>query len=415
MLATPTSGWLEAERDALLDFAAGARTPLGFGWLDNIGSVPDPGSADLWITCRMTHIFSLGALLGRAGCADLADHGVRALSTTFADSEHGGWFTTVERQDPGDKALPAGEAGARKEAYPHAFVLIAASSATAAGRPGAAELLGQATQVHTDNFWREDEGMALEGWDRAFTTAEKYRGVNANMHTLEAYLTVADVTGDGLWLDRALRIARRVVNGFARQHNWRIPEHFTTSWEPVLDYNADQPAHPFRPYGATPGHWFEWARLTLHLRAALANRRMASEPWMLEAPQALFDAAVREGWAVDGAEGFVYTVDAHGDPVVRERMHWVVCEAIGAAAALYAVTADEEYAHWYQTWWDYAQTHFIEAPGRWRHELDAANTPSAGTWTGKPDVYHVYQATLLPRLPLSPAFAPAIRAGLLDN
>jgi len=363
----------------------------------------------------MTHIFSLGALLGRAGCADLADHGVRALSTTFADSEHGGWFTTVERQDPRDKALPAGEAGARKEAYPHAFVLIAASSATAAGRPGAAELLGQATQVHTDKFWREDEGMALEGWDRAFTTAEKYRGVNANMHTLEAYLTVADVTGDGLWLDRALWIARRVVNGFARQHNWRIPEHFTSSWEPVLDYNADQPAHPFRPYGATPGHWFEWARLTLHLRAALANRRMASEPWMLEAPQALFDAAVREGWAVDGAEGFVYTVDAHGDPVVRERMHWVVCEAIGAAAALYAVTADEEYAHWYQTWWDYAQTHLIEAPGRWRHELDAANTPSAGTWTGKPDVYHVYQATLLPRLPLSPAFAPAIRAGLLDD
>ena len=31
----------------------------------------------------------------------------------------------------------------------------------------------------------------------------------------------------------------------------------------------------------------------------------------------------------------VYTVDFEGTPVVRERMHWVVCEAIGAAASLH--------------------------------------------------------------------------------
>lgn len=415
MVTTPTFAWLEAEGDALLGFARGARTPLGFGRLDADGGVPDPSSAELWITCRMTHVFALGALLGRAGCAELADHGVQALSTNFADAEYGGWFTGVKQDGPSGHTRPAGDGGSRKEAYPHAFVLLAASSATAAGRPGAAELLGQATRVHADHFWREDEGMTLEGWDRTFNTAEDYRGANANMHTLEAYLAVADVTGEDLWLDRALRITRRVVDGSARDNHWRIPEHFTTSWQPVLDYNADDPAHPFRPYGATIGHWLEWARLTLHLRAALAARGRENEPWMLEAPRALFEAAIREGWAVDGADGFVYTVDFHGDPVVRERMHWVVCEGIGVAAALHAVTGDEKYARWYRTFWDYAQRYLIEVPGRWRHELDPTNTPSAGTWAGKPDVYHAYQATLLPRLPLSPAFAPAIRAGLLGN
>lgn len=119
MLSTPTSARLEAGGDALLDFARGARTPLGFGRLGSGGGVPDPGSAELWITCRMTHIFSLGALLGRAGCAELADHGVRTLNTTFADPEHGGWFTAVEQDGPEGKARPAGVTSARKEAYPH--------------------------------------------------------------------------------------------------------------------------------------------------------------------------------------------------------------------------------------------------------------------------------------------------------
>ena len=413
MLSTPPPAWLDAEGDALLAFARGSRTPLGFGRLDDDGAVPEPGSAELWITCRMTHVFALGALRGRPGCAELADHGVRSLTTTFADAEHGGWFTAVT--DDAGSAVPAGEAGARKEAYPHAFVLLAASSATAAGRPGAADLLARALAVHSAHFWDEPAGMVVEGWDRAFTTPEDYRGVNATMHTVEAYLAVADVTEEDLWLDRARRMTRRVVDGFAREHAWRTPEHFTPAWEPLLDYNRAEPAHPFRPFGATVGHWLEWSRLTLQLRAALAARGRATEPWLLEGARALFDTAVAEGWAVDGADGFVYTVDFDGRPVVRERMHWVVCEAIGAAAALHAATGADDAERWYRTWWDYARRHLIEQPGRWRHELDPVNAPAAGTWAGKPDVYHAYQATLLPRVPLAPALSAAVAAGLVQR
>ena len=38
------------------------------------------------------------------------------------------------------------------------------------------------------------------------------------------------------------------------------------------------------------------------------------------------------------------------------------------------------------------------------------NRPAAGTWAGKPDVYHAFQATLVPRLPVWPPFAAALRA-----
>jgi sulfoquinovose isomerase len=408
-LGTPAHArWLESESDALLRFARASRTPLGFGYLDAGGTVDPARPTELWITCRMVHAFSLGTLLGRPGCATLVDHGLAALAGTFEDVEHGGWFSAV---GPGR----TGPTSDRKEAYPHSFVLLATSSATAAGRPGAAELFERARRVSLERFWREDEGMVVESWDRAFTELEPYRGVNANMHTVEAYLATADVTGDDDWLDRAVRIVARVVDGSARAASWRIPEHFDPSWAPLPEYNREDPAHPFRPFGATVGHWFEWARLTLQARDALASRGREVGEWMLDGARSLFAAGAAEGWAVDGADGFVYTVDFDGRPVVRERMHWVLTEALAAAAVLHRVTGEEEYERWYRTWWDYAADHLLEAPGAWRHELDAENRPSARTWAGKPDVYHALQATLLPRLPASPAVAPALAAGLLDT
>jgi mannose/cellobiose epimerase-like protein (N-acyl-D-glucosamine 2-epimerase family) len=94
----------------------------------------------------------------------------------------------------------------------------------------------------------------------------------------------------------------------------------------------------------------------------------------------------------------------------------VVAEAIGAAAALYRATGDPSYAERYRDWWDYAATYVIDyAQGSWFHELDPENHPAATIWQGKPDVYHAVQATLLPRLPLTPALAPALAAGLLDR
>ncbi len=415
--------WLESETDRLLDFGRGSLVPrAGFGRLDERGRLEDQGArtrSELWLTCRMTYVYALGALLGRPGCAPLVDHGLAALDGTdgrdgpLHDAEHGGWYSAVEVPDGEGQVGPVGPEQERKGAYPHAFVVLAAAAATTAGRPGARELLDRALAVSLERFWDEDEGMVVESWDRAFTRSEDYRGVNAAMHTVEAYLAAADVTGDAAWLDRALRMVERVVHGFAREGSWRIPEHFDVTWRPLLDYNREQPAHPFRPYGATVGHWLEWARLTLHARAAVQAAGRPVPGWMLDDAVGLFEAAVAEGWSVDGAPGFVYTVDWSGRPVVRERMHWVLCEALGAASALFTVTGEERFDDWYRTWWDHADEHMIDrAGGSWWHELGPDNTVSRTVWAGKVDLYHAVQATLIPRLPLAPTLAPALAAGL---
>ena len=393
--------WLAAEGDRLLDFGRAARLEEGgFAWLDDRGAPDRSRPAPLWVTCRMTHVYALAHLLGRPGAAALADHGVAALlprAGRFHDDDHGGWFAEL-----GD----SGPTGTAKTAYEHAFVVLAASSAVAAERPGAPVLLEAALDVFAEHFWDEEAGMVVEEWDRSFSTLDDYRGVNANMHSVEAMLAVADVTGEEVWRQRALRVVTRVVHELAAGHDWRIPEHFDTSWTPRLDYHRDEPAHPFRPYGATIGHWLEWSRLALHLRAGLGDR---APDWLLPDARSLFEAAVREGWAVDGADGFVYTVDWDGTPVVRERMHWVVAEATATAAVLHAVTGDPSYDEWYRRWWDYAAEHLLDREGgSWHHELSASNGPSSQTWEGKPDVYHAFQATLVPRQPVAPTLAAAL-------
>ncbi|WP_103062443.1 AGE family epimerase/isomerase [Actinomyces qiguomingii] len=414
--------WLAAETHALLRYARAAKVPAGFGWIGTDGVVDTSHPVELWITGRMTFAFSLGALLGIPGCRRYVDHGVRALSRVMRDYKHGGWYSAVRHElDAEGHGIPV-DPDARKECYQHAFVLLAAATATAANRPGAHELLRDAMEIQNRYWWDDTYGLPIESYAADFTRPEDYRGINAAMHTVEAYLATADVTGDTTWLVRAVQIIDYAVNIQARAHDWRLPEHYDTKWKPRLDYNRDVPAHPFRPYGVTPGHGLEWSRLTVQARAALIARSLPTPDWMMEAAEQLFDRARTDGWRVDGAPGFVYTTDFDGRPIVHERMHWVVCEGVSAAAAIRrALLAAgrgemdvEHYEHCYRSWLDYAEEFLIASPGVWTHELNQANELSTRTWEGHPDIYHALQMTLAARMPVWPTVGQALSEGLLD-
>ena len=97
-------------------------------------------------------------------------------------------------------------------------------------------------------------------------------------------------------------------------------------------------------------------------------------------------------------------------------MHWVVAEALAAAATLHRLTGDRRYAEVYDRTWAYATRYLVDRDGgSWWHELDPANRPAGTVWPGKPDAYHVVQAMLLPRLPPAPTLATALSRGLLDT
>ena len=403
--------YLRAMRAELLRFGSRSRHPLGFGWLDDHGVVDPARTVQLWITARMTHVFALGVLAGeppvvggpdRTRLGELAEHGVAALGSSFADAAHDGWYAEITTDGPADTT---------KSAYAHAFVVLAASSAAAAGVPGAGSLLERSLEVSSLRFWDDEQGMVLDSWDAAWTRSDPYRGVNAVMHTVEAYLAAAEVTGEPQWLERALRMVARVAD-LARGSGWRIPEHFDAAWTPQLDYSSDRPADPFRPYGATVGHGLEWARLFVTAaRSAQAHGRgdLLDGTHVTSDAVHLADRAIADGWARDGADGFVYTSDWDGRPVVRHRMHWVVAEAINTGYVLDLALGTPRYAERVGEWWRYADEHLVDGvDGSWHHELDEANVPSSATWSGKPDIYHAYQAALIPTLPIAGSLAAAL-------
>lgn len=383
--------WREAARRRLLAFARRSlREDGGFVWLGDNGLPDRDKNLELWINARMTYVFALAHLAGEDDSLRFAKHGIDALSALFHDDQNDGWYDEVDTH-----GRPLEHA---KRCYGHSFVLLASAVASVAGVEGADAALSEATHLHGTMFWERGAGRCLEERSEDWTGVDAYRGANSNMHAVEAYLFTADVTGDETWRRRAESICERIIGIHARGHDWRIPEHYDHDWTPVPSYNDEEPADPFRPYGATPGHALEWSRLLVQLAASLDEPRS----WIEEAAVSLFDRAVDDAVSED-TPGLGYTTNWHGEPVVSERFHWVMAEAVLAAEALSTFTGKPTYAGLAERWWNEIDEHFLDREtGSWHHELSPTMVPSTRTWRGKPDAYHAFNALTFPSLPLAP-------------
>ncbi|MCQ2437653.1 MAG: AGE family epimerase/isomerase, partial [Clostridia bacterium] len=274
-------------------------------------------------------------------------------------------------------------------------VILAASSAKLAGVEGADELLADALALYDLRFWNEEEGLSCDTWNTEFTELDPYRGLNANMHTVEAFLAAADVTGDEKYRVRSGRIIDRVV-GWASANNWRIPEHYSDTWEPQLELNKEKPADPFKPYGATPGHGIEWSRLITQWALSTYKSVEAAKKY-IDIAENLYNRAVEDAWNADGQPGVCYTTDWEGKPVVHDRMHWTLAEAINTAAVLYRATGKAKYADDYAEYLCYLEDKVHDkVNGSWFHQLDENNVVQDTVWPGKADLYHAIQSMLIP-------------------
>ena len=388
-------------QDDLLAFGRQFPSPGGSSWyLGDDGTPWREKNRETYVTCRMAHVYSLGALLGFEGSEDLVDAALRGLTGELRDSVNGGWYT----------GLTSGNAPLEdKLCYVHAFVILAASSAKLIGRPGADALLREALEVYDRFFWDEEAGLSRDTWDTTFTKLSDYRGLNANMHSVEAFLAVADVTGDEAYRRRSGRIIDRVL-GWAAENNWRLPEHFTRDWVPDLECNRERLDDPFKPYGATPGHGIEWSRLIVQWALSTYPGDAEKAKPYIEKAEALYSRAVADGWNSDGAPGIVYTTDWAGKPIVHDRMHWTLAEAIDTSSVLYRMTGKPVYADDYAAFMRYLDEAVLDhVHGSWYHQLDRNNRVSGTVWPGKMDVYHALQATLIPRFGANTSIAVAVR------
>ncbi|MCR4892565.1 MAG: AGE family epimerase/isomerase [Lachnospiraceae bacterium] len=368
----------------------------------------DDGSPDkdsprfTFMTCRMCHVYCLGHFLGHEGSDELIDAAIKGLKGELYDSRNDGWIPGLE---------PDGTPLEDKQCYAHAFVILAACSALKAGRPGARELLDHALQVYDKYFWDEKEGLASDTWNSDFTVQDTYRGINSNMHSVEAFLAVADVCGNEEYRKRAGSIIKHVVK-WAEDNDWRIPEHFNDKWEVLLEYNADRKDDRFKPYGATPGHGIEWARLTTQWAISTFGKDSEESRKYISAACKLYERAIGDGWNKDGAPGIVYTTMWDGTPVVHDRMHWTLAEAINTSAVLYNASGNKAYLKDYEEFMDYLDNYVHDKKyGSWYHQMDRNNKVIGTVWPGKSDLYHAMQAMLIPYRDISKSIICSVSEG----
>ena len=225
--------WLLGQARRLLDlFQASAINPRGgFFELDDDGApLRDQDGSNtrvLHVTTRMIYCFALGHLLGHPGSAALVDHGMAFLAAGHRDPDHGGFVWSAADRGPVDDT---------KQAYGHAFVLLAAASAKAVGHPDADTLLAEVTDLLVDRFWEEEHGAVAEEFSRGWEPLGAYRGQNSNMHLTEALMAAFEATADPRHLAMAERIAdlliRRITaaNGWATRCSVRPARRPATGW-----------------------------------------------------------------------------------------------------------------------------------------------------------------------------------------
>lgn len=387
--------------DELLSFGHNFPAPGGESYyLGDDGTPWTDRNRETWITCRMAHVYSIGDALGHEGSLALVEAAIHGLCNNLHDRENGGWYAGI---------TPEGAIVPNKQCYAHAFVILAATSALLAGVDGARELLEEALALYDDKFWDDEVGLACDTWNTEFTVLDDYRGINANMHTVEAFLAVADAVDDNAYRVRAGRIINHVIK-WASENNYRIPEHFTKDWVADLECNKERPDDPFKPYGATPGHGIEWARLISQWATSTYGEASVGAKPYLEVAEKLYNQAIADVWYADGAPGIVYTTDWEGKPVVHDRMHWTLAEAINTSAVLYKLTDNQKYADDYAMFMDYLDSTVRDhVNGSWFHQLDSENKLIGTVWPGKSDIYHALQSTIIPYSDVRVSIAKAVR------
>lgn len=364
-------------------FRASLNARGGFDQLDHAGA-PRPGAPqELHFTTRMVHSYAMGHVWGAPDCARMIDAGMARLWAGHRDAAHGGYvWALTSNGDVQDGT---------KLAYGHVFVLLAASSAMAAGHDDAGRLMTDVAAVIERHFWDETAGLLRDEFTQDWQPFSTYRGMNANMHGVEAMLAAFEATGDAIWLGRAGRILEFFTRHMAPAHGWRIPEHYSEDWQVDHAYRGSP---VFRPPGTTPGHSLEFARLILQ-HWDLCGRPATGAP---ETARRLVETALADAWLPDGA--LAYTLHPDGRIDRADRYWWPVTEGLGALAALMKLEGRAEDASWYLRLRGAAERLFIDAGrGGWYPEVDAQGRPAQAQFTGKPDIYHSLQADLLPLLP----------------
>lgn len=332
------------------------------------GSVYDRSTRHLVSSSRFVFDYAMAyRQFGGADYLAAVRHGLAFLRAVHRNPDSGAYVWELDWRD-GKKAVLDGT----NHCYGLAFVLLAYAHALMAGVSEARAYLEETFDLMERHFWQAQDGLYADEASADWSTLAPYRGQNANMHACEAMLAAFDATGETRYLHRAETLARNITLRQAGLSEGKIWEHYHPDWSIDWNYNLDDKANLFRPWGFQPGHFTEWSKLLLILERHSARLAGPSD-WLAPRAAQLFEAALASAWDAEHS-GIFYGVDPDGAVCDADKYFWVQAESLAAAALLGARTGDARYWTWYDKIWHYSWDHFIDHQhGAWYRILDRNN------------------------------------------
>ena len=250
-------------------------------------------SAGLYlITARMVHVY-VGPLLGGSGDLELAARALAGLTGRCATPAVAATLTSVAplEESPDEKQalhMPSWCWPRPRPPWPDCRGSRAAQRSVRGLGPALLRV----------------RGRDVRRLEPQLHPAQHYRGVNANMHGVEALLAAADVTGD----DMRASVPSESLAAWRWSSPNRTPGGYPNTSIPPGSRSwittGIARTITFRPLAPRSGTAWNGRDCCCIWRHRLPTRRLGCC-----AAEALFERAVTDGWAVDGADGFVYTTD----------------------------------------------------------------------------------------------------------
>lgn len=299
-----------------------------------------------------------GEYFQREDYLNIARHGLDYLENVHWQAQTQSYAWTLINHQPEDMT---------QQAYGYAFVLLAYAAARSAGVINNDEPLIATFKLLEQRFWQEEYGLYADEIN-VEGILSNYRGQNSNMHLCEAMIAAYEATKNSIFLDKAMLIAKNIVQRQANLTDNLVWEHYTQTFKPDWKYNKDDPKNLYRPWGFQPGHQTEWTKLLLSLN------RIKPENWLVDSAKTLFDRAFNTAWDTEHG-GLIYGFDPKGKWCDDDKYFWVQAESFAAAAMLYEVTQDTRYLENYNQLWGYCWQNMVDHQyGAWFRVLHRDNS-----------------------------------------
>jgi mannose/cellobiose epimerase-like protein (N-acyl-D-glucosamine 2-epimerase family) len=273
----------------------------------NLQPVPLPAKR-LLVQCRQLFVFSQASRIApELDCAELAHRCYTFLTERYWDKENGGWFFSLARDGtPHD---------ARKDLYGHAFLLFALAHYHCVFGEAAALEHAARTLDLLETHCAAGNGGFHDAADADWRIVPGERRQNPHMHLLEAFLALAEASGEARYRTAAEAMIRLLDTVFIDPATGTLGESFDDGWR----------VRPGTGDAVEPGHHFEWYWLLDRAAALFQTQEHAlAEP--------LFAWADRHG--IDPVHGGVFDkLGRDGSVLLDTKRLWPLAEAIRAYAA----------------------------------------------------------------------------------